>query len=344
MSKTPDNKQIIFTSSTGTNVYLTPTDGDSDIVLTQGDQIINGTKTFSSSAVFSSTGYFTNGLISSASGSFSGLHVSGDISATNVNVSGNISFSNLALPGYLSVASTGYFNGPLVVNGTGYFNGVSVFSKAGVGLEVTNSATVGGALSVSSTGSFLGVNVSQSGSFGGVYCHSTGTFMGTVLANCNTGTSLYVASISNTDDIGDGALVVVGGTSIAKDVRVGGRAFKPSSQFWTISSDKRIKENITDLSEEDSIASLKAIKVKTYDIIESYREKYNLPKNRHIGVLADDLFVTHPQSIKITKESFGGVEIDDFKTVDMSSQLFELIVCCQNMLKRIEMIEKKLDL
>lgn len=344
--KTVDNYNFVFTTSTGAYVNLVPANNDADIVLTEGDQTLNGLKTFTNAIVSNSTGYFT-GVIVSQSGSFGGLNVAhkltvDEITVNTLNITGSISFSDLLLPGYLTVEGTGTFNGPLDVNGTGTFNGHVAFNGADISVEIANSLTVGTTIVVSETGYFTGLETSQSGSFGGLYCASTGTFNGTLLANCNTGTSLYIASVSNTLSLDDGALVAVGGAAIGKDLRVGGTAYKPTSQFWTVSSDKRIKTDIVPLTDDETINSIKSINIKKYKLSDAYRQKYSLTDKQYIGVIADEFMVSHPDGVKIVTENLDGNEIKDFKTVDMSSQLFELISCCQNLLKRVESLESKL--
>jgi hypothetical protein len=121
--------------------------------------------------------------------------------------------------------------------------------------------------------------------------------------------------------------------------------FKPAgSQFWTITSDRRLKTDIADINIEDCINSVKDISVKTFKYVPEYLNKYNIPNKSIKGVIADELELTHPNNVTVEgEEDLGGKLIKNIRRVDMSEQLYDLIVVCQYLLGKVDYLEKKVE-
>jgi hypothetical protein len=66
-------------------------------------------------------------------------------------------------------------------------------------------------------------------------------------------------------------------------------ASKPSTNTWTISSDSRLKQNLSELSTKTALSTINKIKVKQFEYIPEFIQKYHLTDNQKIGVLAQDL-------------------------------------------------------
>jgi pyruvoyl-dependent arginine decarboxylase (PvlArgDC) len=150
---------------------------------------------------------------------------------------------------------------------------------------------------------------------------------------------LEVDSLVNSNEFGNGAITTSGGVYIAKDLWVKENAYKTEDQFWTVPSDKRIKVDIEDVNTEDCLNSIKTIQIKNYKFSEQYLSKYNLKENQQIGVIADELEVTHPKLVR--KLEKGPLDIPDFKTVNMSETQYEIIACVQHLLKSNEDLQKQ---
>lgn len=142
---------------------------------------------------------------------------------------------------------------------------------------------------------------------------------------------LQVNSLVNSDQFGNGAITTTGGVYITKDLWVKENAYKTEDQFWTVPSDKRIKIDIEDADINNCINSINNIKIKNYKFTNEYLEKYNLKNNNQIGVIADELEISHPKLVRVLEN--GPLDIKNFKTVNMSETQYEMIACIQHLLK-----------
>lgn len=66
-------------------------------------------------------------------------------------------------------------------------------------------------------------------------------------------------------------------------------AYKASTSTWSISSDARLKENVEDVSTKSSLDAICKIKVRNFDYIKDFKDKYNLGNHKKIGVIAQEL-------------------------------------------------------
>lgn len=66
-------------------------------------------------------------------------------------------------------------------------------------------------------------------------------------------------------------------------------AYKPGGGSWTTTSDERLKTNISLLSTAAALNSIKKIKIKQYNFVQPYCDKYQLPNTTRVGVMAQDL-------------------------------------------------------
>jgi hypothetical protein len=195
---------------------------------------------------------------------------------------------------------------------------------------MTVNSFTGGSLAVSNA------NVSNLTNANAVITNLTGT--NAVIAAL-TGTSASIASIS-TNSLS--AAEFTGDTGYFVWLTAV-NTYKPAgSQFWTITSDSRVKENIAAVDEAECLKRIQDIKVKNFNYKQSYMEKYGLTAQKTIGVIADELQQTHPDCVVSKGDlELDGQVLENFKNVDMSSQLFELIVVCQNLMKRVSELESR---
>ena len=128
------------------------------------------------------------------------------------------------------------------------------------------------------------------------------------------------------------------------DLVDGGNAYKPFSQFWNIASDQRIKKDVSELTYEECIDSINSIRLKKFRYHEEYNRIFNSEDKTYVGVLADELMETHPKSVNVVpRQRIGSMEFDEFKTIDISQQLYELIGCVQFLLKENEKLKSIIE-
>ena len=204
-----------------------------------------------------------------------------------------------------------------------------------------------------------GVSIAQSLLVGGSFIlnnsiQSTNTSSGALVIsgglgiqqNTNIGGITQIWNTTNASNTSTGALVVSGGTSISKDLYVAGNTYKTSgsSQLWSISSDKRIKENITDVQLDQCINSIMAIRLRNFNYTSHYLNTYKLDNKTELGVIADELFESHPDSVTLKDiENIGELQLNNFKTINMSKQIFELIGSVQFFASKIQSLTSQIQ-
>ncbi len=118
-----------------------------------------------------------------------------------------------------------------------------------------------------------------------------------------------------------GSLTVLGGTSIAKDLYVGG--------VMTSSSDVRLKKNIRPL-EDGMLEKIKSIQPVRYN----YKTE---PDNvEHIGFIAQDVETVFPEFVRAPNA-------DGFRTLDYSRITSILVKCISELQKQIDDLKSKVN-
>jgi len=146
----------------------------------------------------------------------------------------------------------------------------------------------------------------------------------------------------NSSDISHAAFYCAGGAIVEKDLYTKGAVYNPTTQLMAISSDKRVKEQIVDANLDDCLQSINSIKLRNFNYTTAYAEEAGVKKDTvQLGVIADEFLVSHPESVLIKEEvKVGDDTFKDFKTVNLSRQMYELIGCIQRLSQRIEELEK----
>lgn len=106
---------------------------------------------------------------------------------------------------------------------------------------------------------------------------------------------------------------------------------------WNDNSDERIKENIVNRDTKSSLESINKLKLREYDYTSDYIEENNLPDKHRIGLIAQELELTHPNAV-ITSDkprTIGNLLIEDFKKINMSQINYEIIGAIQELDKKL---------
>lgn len=107
-------------------------------------------------------------------------------------------------------------------------------------------------------------------------------------------------------------------TSPSKKLQIGSNsAGKPSSQFWDVVSDTRIKLDIRLFTEQECFQKVKQISIKKFKYTPKYLELTREHDRDYIGMIADEVQQFMPCCIKTEKLEFkDGTTIDDCKSID----------------------------
>jgi hypothetical protein len=97
-----------------------------------------------------------------------------------------------------------------------------------------------------------------------------------------------------------------------------GEARKPSGVTWVTASDKRVKENISDISLADALNKISSLRLVSYIWDEEYSQKHRLTNQRQLGFISQEVQEIFPESVTDSEEH----GFTDFKSLDVD-QLYK---------------------
>lgn len=103
-------------------------------------------------------------------------------------------------------------------------------------------------------------------------------------------------------------------------------AAKPTSNVWTVVSDKRIKKNILNFT--DGLNVLMKLKPRTYQYNGLGGNGYD-DTDTHIGFVAQEVELVAPYMVETRKGTIGGVQVEDFKSYQGHALPFILLNAIQ---------------
>ncbi len=107
-------------------------------------------------------------------------------------------------------------------------------------------------------------------------------------------------------------------TSPTKKLQIGSNsAGKPTSQFWDVVSDTRIKLDIRLFTEQECFQKVRQLSIKKFKYTPKYLELTREHDRDYIGMIADEVQQFMPCCVKTEKLEFkDGTTIDDCKSID----------------------------
>jgi hypothetical protein len=114
-------------------------------------------------------------------------------------------------------------------------------------------------------------------------------------------------------------------------------AAKPSSDLWTVSSDRRLKEEIVDADISICYNNIKSLKLRRF----KWREDYypNMLDRHTLGFIADELEVYFPKAITISDETLNGHLLEDVKHIDINQVYRSMLGAIQKLIADKETLE-----
>ena len=95
-------------------------------------------------------------------------------------------------------------------------------------------------------------------------------------------------------------------------------AFKPITNTWTISSDKRIKENIKDANLNICYDDIRKVQLRRYNFISSFSEIIKVNDKTRLGFIAQEVQMISPKMV----ETIQFMGFDDFHTLNLDQLNF----------------------
>jgi hypothetical protein len=130
--------------------------------------------------------------------------------------------------------------------------------------------------------------------------------------------------------------VGIGTTSPAYQLTVASdSAAKPSTNTWTVSSDARLKTNITQANLDTCYNNVKNIPLKRYTWLDSVYTVEQVPDRSKLGWIAQDVETILPKSVEI-KNQHG---IEDCRSLNADQIIASLYGAVQKLIEKVEQLE-----
>ncbi len=145
--------------------------------------------------------------------------------------------------------------------------------------------------------------------------------------------------------VGDNNLIVEGTAGIGTPIPTyqlqlsTDSAAKPTTNTWTIASDRRIKKNTADFT--DGLDIIMRLKPRTYQYNGLGGQGYD-DTNTHIGFIAQEVEPIAPYMIETGKGTIGGAQVGDFKNYQGHALPFILVNAIQEQQKEIEELKREI--
>ena len=118
-------------------------------------------------------------------------------------------------------------------------------------------------------------------------------------------------------------------------------AAKPTSSTWTISSDRRIKEDIVDADLDTCLENVKKLKLKYYKLRDDIIELDPMFKDAHrLGWIAQEVEEVLPKCVTTIPEQYGLVDVKNLDTDQIYTNMFGAI---QKLIKENEVLKVQLS-
>ena len=160
---------------------------------------------------------------------------------------------------------------------------------------------------------------------------------GTVFIQAVKTHNVEYGNLSLNPNYGSGTgYVGIGTTSPAYQLTVASdSAAKPSTNTWTISSDVRLKTNITQANLDTCYDNVKNIPLKRYTWLDSVYTEEQVPDRSKLGWIAQDVETILPKSVEI-KNQHG---IEDCRSLNADQIIACLYGAVQKLIQKVEQLE-----
>jgi hypothetical protein len=118
-----------------------------------------------------------------------------------------------------------------------------------------------------------------------------------------------------------------------------GEARKPSGVTWVTASDKRVKENISDVSLADAVNKISSLRLVSYIWDEDYSKEHGLTNQRQLGFISQEVQEIFAESVTNSEEH----GFTDFKSLDVDQLYKAKFIVTQYLLERVLFLEMRIS-
>ena len=119
-------------------------------------------------------------------------------------------------------------------------------------------------------------------------------------------------------------------------------AAKPGSSTWTISSDRRLKENIIDADLDICYDDIKKLPLRKFKWQDNYIEKHSMVDTSNLGFIAQEVELIYPKSVSTMVENEYGLV--DVKSVDKDQLIMSLFGAVKKLQNKSDISESQLQI
>jgi hypothetical protein len=118
-----------------------------------------------------------------------------------------------------------------------------------------------------------------------------------------------------------------------------GEARKPSGVTWITASDKRVKENISDVSLADAVNKISSLRLVSYIWDKEYSQEHGLTNQRQLGFISQEVQEIFPESVTNSEEH----GFTDFKSLDVDQIYKAKFIVTKYLLERVLFLEMRIS-
>jgi len=119
-------------------------------------------------------------------------------------------------------------------------------------------------------------------------------------------------------------------------------AAKPTSSTWTISSDRRVKEDIKDADLDICYKDVKKLKLRHFKWNEEYIKQYKVEDKHNLGFIAQEVEKVNKSAVNTKENKVFGIE--DFKTINKDQLIMSLYGAVQKLQQITEKQQKTINI
>lgn len=143
-----------------------------------------------------------------------------------------------------------------------------------------------------------------------------------------------VMVIKNNGNVG------IGTTGPTHLLHVNGVA-RSTQSTWATSSDRRVKENINELT--NGLETITKLRPVSFEYTEEYRMSNNAPADEQFGFVAQEVKEVVPEMVTCTSENVGDTTIEDFHLLNSGELIPILVQAVKEQQKQIETLQAEIS-
>jgi hypothetical protein len=172
-------------------------------------------------------------------------------------------------------------------------------------------------------------------------------FGNTIIPADDSATPFSINSTEDSTNLGNsGALIVLGGASIAKSLYIGSDLNANGTIYsngTAVFSDRRVKENVQDVDPVESLNKILALRVKTYNYTSDFISGTNQSSIEKLGFIAQEVKEIIPQAVENRNFETSELKIPDFHYLNHDAIFTEAIAAIQELHRQLQEAKKEIE-